>query len=262
LEVAAGVHRLTGGIVNFYLVADDDRLALVDAGTPADLPFLLRTIGTLGRRLDDLDAVLVTHAHSDHIGFAERARTSASARVWIHTADVDQAKGGKRPAHDGKISRYLGKAEMYRTAFSLMRRRGLRIVPIHELSSFADGDILDVPGRPRVVHAPGHTAGTAGLLIESRSVLFSGDALVTRNPLTGRVGPQIMPAGFNQDTPKALQSLGALLSVAASRGGQAGPAGRRLVTDGAWRPVTRPCGSSVAASAGRHRMRRGGAVSV
>jgi glyoxylase-like metal-dependent hydrolase (beta-lactamase superfamily II) len=216
LEVAPGVHRLTGGIVNFYLIDDGGRLVLVDAGTPRDWNLLVRTLTGLGRRLDDLDAVLITHAHSDHTGFAERARTGANAVVRIHEADVDQARGGKQPKRDGKMAPYLAKAEMYRTTFSLMRRGALSIVPIREVSSFGDGEVLDVPGRPRVVHAPGHTAGTAALHIESRGVLFSGDALVTRNPLTGRVGPQIMPSAFNRDSAQALTSLQALLGVAAT----------------------------------------------
>lgn len=216
MEVAPGVHRLTGGIVNFYLVDDGGRLVLVDAGTPRDWNLLVRTITGLGRRVEDLDAVLITHAHSDHTGFAERARTTAPARVWIHEADVDQSRGGKQPKHEGTMARYLGKAEMYRTALSLMRRRAMSIVPIREVSTFADDEVLDVPGRPQVVHAPGHTAGSAALHIESRGVLFSGDALVTRNPMTGRVGPQIMPSGLNRDSEQALTSLRALLGVAAT----------------------------------------------
>ncbi len=216
MEVAVGVHRLTGGVVNFYLIEEGGKLILVDAGAPGDWKLLVRTVAGLGRRLQDLDAVLVTHAHSDHTGFAERARKRTSARVWIHEADVDQASGGKRPRSDHGMGSYLVKAEMYRTAFSLLRRRALSIVPITKLSSFADGEVLDVPSRPRVVHAPGHTAGTVALYVESRGVLFSGDALVTRNPLTGRVGPQIMPSAFNRDTAQALASLRALLGVAAT----------------------------------------------
>jgi glyoxylase-like metal-dependent hydrolase (beta-lactamase superfamily II) len=34
-----------------------------------------------------LEAVLLTHAHSDHTGFAERARAESGARVWTHRAD-------------------------------------------------------------------------------------------------------------------------------------------------------------------------------
>lgn len=214
-QVADGVHRLTGGVVNFYLLEEGGKLVLVDAGAPGDWRLLVDTVRSLGRRLDDIDAVLVTHAHVDHTGFAERARTQAAARVFIHAADAEQARTGHVPKTDGNLFRYLARVETYRTVFSLVRRGATRIVPIRELSSFADGEVLDVPGQPRVVHAPGHTAGTAALLVESRGTLFTGDALVTRNPLTGRGGPQIMPSGFNHDTPQALASLAALSGVSA-----------------------------------------------
>jgi glyoxylase-like metal-dependent hydrolase (beta-lactamase superfamily II) len=83
------------------------------------------------------------------------------------------------------------------------------------VSVFADGETLEVPGRPRAVHAPGHTPGCAALLLEGRRVLLTGDVLATRNPLTGRVGPQIMPSGLNRDTPQALRSLDLLDGVPA-----------------------------------------------
>jgi len=74
---------------------------------------------------------------------------------------------------DGKATAYLLRPEFYRTVFSLARRGALKIVPIHEVSTFADGDKLDVPGHPQVVHAPGHTDGSAALFLEDRSVLLT-----------------------------------------------------------------------------------------
>ena len=215
MQVAEGVHRLTRGVCNFYLVEQGGRLVLVDAGAPRDWELLVRTLATLGRGLDDLDAVLITHAHSDHTGFAERARTSAHAPVWIHQEDGDVAKGARPSKNDGRIASYLLRAEFYRTLASLVRRGATRIIPIMEVSTFAHGETLAVPGQPRAVHAPGHTPGSAALLFEQRRVLLSGDALVTRNPFTGRVGPQIMPSGLNQDTDRALASLAVLDGVPA-----------------------------------------------
>jgi glyoxylase-like metal-dependent hydrolase (beta-lactamase superfamily II) len=215
MQVAEGVHRLTPGVCNFYLIEEAGKLVLVDAGAPRDWDLLVRTLATLGRRLDDLDAVLITHAHSDHTGFAERARSTASAPVWIHQADEAVAKGATPGKNDGKARSYLLRVEFYRTLFSLARRGATKIIPIREVSTFADGETLQVPGRPRVVHAPGHTVGSAALLLEGRRVLLCGDVLATRNPLTGRVGPQIMPSGLNSDTPQALRSLGVLDSIPA-----------------------------------------------
>jgi glyoxylase-like metal-dependent hydrolase (beta-lactamase superfamily II) len=214
-QVAPAVSRLSGGVTNFYLIEQGGKLTVVDAGTPADWGLLLRALAAHGKVLGDVDARLLTHAHADHTGFAEQARTQAGTRVWVHQADAEVAKGAKPGKNDAGMTRYLLRAEFYRTVLSLMRRGGAKIVPVLEVSVLADGETLDVPGRPRAVHAPGHTPGNAALFLEEQRVLFSGDTIVTRNPLTGRTGPQIMPSGFNQDTPAALQSLGTLLGLAA-----------------------------------------------
>jgi glyoxylase-like metal-dependent hydrolase (beta-lactamase superfamily II) len=201
--------------LQFYLLQDGGKLVLVDAGAPGDWNLLLRTLTALGRGLEDLEAVLITHAHSDHTGFAERARTTAGVPVWIHRADAEVAKGATPSNNDSKASSYLLRVEFYRTLLSLARRGATKLIPIREVSTFAHGETLPLPGRPRAVHAPGHTPGSAALLLEGRRVLLSGDVLVTRNSLTGRVGPQIMPSGLNRDTPQALRSLDVLYGIPA-----------------------------------------------
>jgi glyoxylase-like metal-dependent hydrolase (beta-lactamase superfamily II) len=112
-------------------------------------------------------------------------------------------------------SAYLLRGAFSRTVLVLGMRGGTKIIPIREVSGFSDGDVLDVPGSPRVVHAPGHTGGSAAILLEDRGVLFTGDVLCTHNAFTGRVGPQIMPSGLNADTPRALASLANLTGIKA-----------------------------------------------
>jgi glyoxylase-like metal-dependent hydrolase (beta-lactamase superfamily II) len=214
VQVSEGIHRLTRGVTNFYLIEESGKYTLVDAGTPGDWAFFSRSLAELGGKLADLDAVLLTHAHSDHTGFAERARAEAGSRVWIHAADEQAARTGKAAGkNDGKVTSYLLRAAFYRTAFSLLRRGASRIIPIAEVSAFADGEQIDVPGRPRAVHAPGHTPGSAAILLEGRRALLTGDVMATENPLTGRLGPQIMPSGLNLDTAQALASLEALRGI-------------------------------------------------
>jgi glyoxylase-like metal-dependent hydrolase (beta-lactamase superfamily II) len=215
MQIAPSIHRFSHGISNFYLVEEGGKVVLIDAGVSGDWELFGRSVSSLGRKPTDLQAVLLTHAHSDHTGFAERARSDAHATVWIHEADVAVAKGAKQPRNEGSLSPYLRHVEAWRTLFGLMAHGGVNIVPILELSSFVDGQTLDVAGHPRVVHLPGHTPGMAGLFFERQRIVFTGDALVTRNPLTGRRGPQIMPRGLNRNSQQALDSLGKLEPLSA-----------------------------------------------
>jgi glyoxylase-like metal-dependent hydrolase (beta-lactamase superfamily II) len=157
-RVADGVSRVTGGVVNWYVVVDRGKATLVDAGVPGDWKLLLETVRSLELSLRDIDCVLLTHAHSDHTGFAERARVEAAATVRVHAADERAARTGKGGKSEGGASAYLKvllRVEAYRTLFGLMRRSGLSIVPITELTVFADGEILErsgpaaSPPRPR-----------------------------------------------------------------------------------------------------------------
>jgi glyoxylase-like metal-dependent hydrolase (beta-lactamase superfamily II) len=85
MEAAQGVHRLTQGVSNFYLIEEAGKFTLADTGTPGDWGSFCPSLSSLGK-LADVDAVLLSHAHPDHTGFAGRARTAAPARAWIHQA--------------------------------------------------------------------------------------------------------------------------------------------------------------------------------
>ena len=140
-------------LTNFYLIEEGGKLTVVDAGTPADWGLLQRALAARGKTADDVEAVLLTHAHADHTGFAERARTQAGASIWVHQADAAVAKGAKPGKNDAGLARYLLRAEFYRTTLSLMRRGGAKIIPVLEVSVFArrrdPGRARPPPGHPR-----------------------------------------------------------------------------------------------------------------
>lgn len=213
--VFEGIYRFSSGISNFYLVEEGGKLFLVDAGASGDWALFARGLTTLRRSPTDLEAILLTHAHSDHTGFSERARNEVGALVWVHEADQAVARGAPQGKNEGRYRTYVFRAEFWRTLFGLMRHGGVKIVPIHHVRTFADRQEIDAPGRPRAVHLPGHTPGMAAVFLERRRVLLTGDSLITRNPLTGRRGPQVMPRALNVDTRQALQSLDGLEGLTA-----------------------------------------------
>lgn len=213
--VAPGVHRLGSSLVNFYLVETADGVTLVDAGLRGYFDQLEPLLRSRGRALADVDAVVLTHAHSDHVGVAERVRTEAPAPVLVHPADEEMARTGKAHPREGSMLPYLVRPATLKL-FAEFARRGASPTKIGEVRTFAgEGGVLDVPGRLRVVPTPGHSPGHCVLLLEEQGVLFAGDALCTYHPLTGRRGPQLLPSAFNHSDERAMASLDAVAGTGA-----------------------------------------------
>lgn len=204
-QVAEGVHRLGSHLVNYYLVEDGDALTLVDAGLPGLRPSLDATLAALGRSPADIEAVVLTHAHNDHRGFAETLREQTGVPVHVHQRDEQLALTAKQPKRDGSVLPLL----RHGAAWALLAHfaRNGRPPKLTEVTTFGDGDVLDVPGRPVTIPTPGHTDGHVSLHLPDRGVLLAGDAMNSRNPMTGRMGPQIMPSAFNVSSAQALESL-------------------------------------------------------
>lgn len=206
MEVAPGVHRLGNDIVNYYLVEADGGLTLVDAGLPGFRDQLEEVLRTRSRTLADLDALVLTHAHADHVGLANIVR-EAGVPVHVHEADAEMARTGKPHKRERSLLPYLRYGATWRLLFMAARAGGVRTPKIASVTTFGDGAQLDVPGRPRVIHTPGHSPGEVVLHFEAHGALLAGDALCTWNPLTGRPGPQLMSGAFSLSTPQALASL-------------------------------------------------------
>jgi glyoxylase-like metal-dependent hydrolase (beta-lactamase superfamily II) len=174
-QVAPGVWQLGLRGVNVFLVEIEDGLVLVDAGLPWSPPRLTEAIYATGRRPDDVTAIVVTHAHRDHVGgLAEMVRRTG-AEVWAHPADAELLRQGVYGRRFGRSP--SGAGEILRRAMNLVPARGEPVAVAHEV---ADGDVLPFGGL-LAVHTPGHTAGHLALLLpRDGGVLFVGDAAAHR----------------------------------------------------------------------------------
>ena len=123
-QVAPGVHRLGSKYINCYLIEDGNRMTLVDAGLPGFRKQLDAYLRSRGRSVNDIDAVLLTHAHGDHVGMAESVRTDAPAPVLVHERDEDMARTGKVHKRDGSMLPYLRRPALYRLFASSARSMG------------------------------------------------------------------------------------------------------------------------------------------
>jgi glyoxylase-like metal-dependent hydrolase (beta-lactamase superfamily II) len=211
MQLAPSLHRLGSGIVASYLVADAGGVTIIDAGLPGFWGDLPKELAAMGRSLDDVRGVVLTHGDTDHVGFAERLRRERGVPVFVHEADAARARFEVRKPSSGwgpiKIGSLLG------FLWYSGLRGGLRVPPLTDVQTFQDGATLDLPGAPRVIHMPGHTPGSAAIHMPSVDAVFVGDTMTTRNVLTGEVGPR--PAPFTLDPAGAMSSLGRLEGVEA-----------------------------------------------
>ena len=210
-NVSPRVHRLGSSTVNWYLVEENGRFMAVDAGMPGFKRSLKADLAAVGASVGDIEALILTHPDADHIGLA-RVLQHAGGRVLIHRDD--QAALRKPRAKSGDAAPINTLRELWRPSFwafivRFMASAG-RIHGIEGAQTFEHGDTLDVPGHPRVVPTPGHTAGHCAFHFPDHGALFVGDAMCTLSPVTGKRGPQLMPRPMNESNARALESLGSL----------------------------------------------------
>ena len=79
---------------------------------------------------------------------------------------------------------------------ALMKAGMLHGEPISEVSTFTEGQVLEVPGQPEVSHRPGHREGHCSFWLPESRILFAGDALITMDVMSGKaVDPEPVRGG-------------------------------------------------------------------
>ncbi|MDR4532696.1 MBL fold metallo-hydrolase [Glutamicibacter sp. PS] len=152
--VTSGTFSLDGGTWevdnNVWLIGDEQRVVVID---PAHEPE--KILAAIGER--EVQAVLLTHGHDDHIRAAGDFADQVQAPVYLNPADsmLWEAVYGQERAVDQEI---------------------------------ADGDSFEIAGTTlRALHTPGHSPGSTCFYVEDLGVLFSGDTLFNGGPgATGR----------------------------------------------------------------------------
>lgn len=212
-QPAPGVHRIDVAHVNCYLIEAEGGLTLVDAGLPRSARLLDSVLSRIGARRGDIDAVLLTHGHFDHVGMA-RSLAGEGVASLVHPGDVRLARHPYRYSHEAPIWAYpLRHPRIVPSMLAMVGNGALTVRGVDAAPGVADGETLDIPGRPRAIWTPGHTDGHCAYFFESVGALLCGDAIVTLDPYTGTRGPQIVAGAATADSTRALASLDMLREV-------------------------------------------------
>jgi glyoxylase-like metal-dependent hydrolase (beta-lactamase superfamily II) len=153
------------------------------------------------------------------LGLAARVRGEAGAAVWIHSAEA-ATLAAANPARAGasaerSIARYLlRRPAATGLLLHLARKGGFHPAPVSDPEVFETPTTLTrVPGAPEAVPIPGHTPGSTAYVFRHHGVIFTGDALVSYDGLTGLRGPRLVCRGFTHDGASALASLNTLAGI-------------------------------------------------
>ncbi|WP_234437636.1 MBL fold metallo-hydrolase [Streptomyces sp. WM6368] len=183
-----------------YLWQDGEALTLIDAGRAGSAAEIERAIRSLGRAPEQLERIVLTHCHRDHVGAAGELAARWGARVLAHRLDAPVMRG-ELPVPEPVLLDW--EIPLYAHGPTVPEAPPTRVD--RELE---DGDDLGFGDGAYVVHAPGHTNGSIGIHLPRHGVLFTGDCVAAVGPL--------MPGVFNVDRARAIAAFGRLASLAPS----------------------------------------------
>ncbi|GAA2533269.1 MULTISPECIES: MBL fold metallo-hydrolase [Streptomyces] len=213
-HVADGIYLVHGTHTNWVILTEGDAVTLVDTGYPGDRERLLDSLTQVGSSPEAVAAVLITHAHNDHLGSAEHLRAAYGTPVYAHEAEVPHVR--RDFLHQVTVGQVLLSAwrpGVLPWALRALRSGGTADVAVTAPEPFPRPGPLDLPGRPVPVPTPGHTDGHCAFHLPGRGVLVSGDALVSGHPTSRIRGPQLLPDMFHHERAAAVASLDALAAL-------------------------------------------------
>lgn len=238
VSVAPGVVFVEGPVSNWVVLAEEDGVALIDAGYPADTDLVLDTVRYAGHDLDDLRRVYVTHGHVDHVGgIPGILARHPHVQVLAHADELDNVRGpGRQQVTPAEIGGRLASPRVLRWLARAIRSDALRptTVPTARAFTAADFDGRAITPLP----ADGHTDGSTAYLLPAANAIVTGDAVVSRHdtqPASWAPRPRMITPFFTADQDRAVESARALPIPEILLPGH-GPAVHRVGSE--WVPVS------------------------
>ena len=172
-EITTGVYLISAGRSNSYLLAGED-LTLVDTGMPGEADKVLDSIKQIGRKCEELNYILITHAHMDHMGSVAAIKKVSGAQIVASSREVEYIEGLRKTWTMGREG-LAGK--VFKGVLFLLETFAFNYEPVRVDMPCQGGEVIDCFGGMRVIASPGHSPGSLSFYQPEKKIIFTGDAL-------------------------------------------------------------------------------------
>ncbi|MDI3485234.1 MBL fold metallo-hydrolase [Methanolobus sp. WCC1] len=204
-NIAYNITPIPMGKSNAYLVSAPDLVILIDTGCSKNLKPLEQVLRQKELQITDINYIVVTHAHYDHVGHLAEIREKSGAKVLAHRDAVDYLKNGHTPFPKGTMLLFKIISNAGNRFFSV----GGKFTPVKpDILIEGDYDLLKSELTIRIIHTPGHTSGSVCLIINDESAIV-GDTLFN-------VLPETVYPPFANDENELIKSWEKLLATGCS----------------------------------------------
>lgn len=167
------ISRIPMGKSNSYLIKGEDGFILVDAGMPGKSKNVLKTLNNYNAKFDDIDLIIVTHVHNDHVGSLHDIKKNSNALVLVHEKEKNYLKRGYNKFPDGTMAFSKIISSLANNLFFSKDQ----FEPVEaDIIIDDDFDLSDYGVNGRIIHTPGHTEGSISIIIENKFCI-TGDTL-------------------------------------------------------------------------------------
>ncbi len=168
MQIILGLHQVAVRSTNIFLIIEEE-ITIVDAGFRGSAKRIARAINNLGRSMEEVGLIIITHNHLDHIGGLPGLREITSAKVAIHRADLSYSEEGLPYSGFLKLLLKIPGVSFF---WPLIYAK-----PDDVDIQLEGGEVFSPLGGMEVIHTPGHTPGSVSLFSPQKKLLIVGDIL-------------------------------------------------------------------------------------
>lgn len=212
-EVADGIWFAETDVVNWIVLVEGARAALVDCGYPGQASLVRESVRRAGPTMDQVEALVLTHNHVDHTG-SMPALAARGVRVLAGADELPMLRGER--AESATTTDVLVRAwrpKVLRWALTIVRLGGSKHPTTGAPEAVVPGEPLDIARSPVPVSVPGHTSGHTAYHFPAQGVIATGDALVSGHAISSVRGPHVIDDFFHHDPAQVRVTLPELARI-------------------------------------------------